>query len=619
MKEERIMQEIYSDTVQSFGDSLGENAGAFAANLFSQIIKRSWRSVKHYFSEAKDIALMSEEHYETYLHNVMDKHGTLKNLNYRNEPKNILAFYEELNLVKNDEDLRISDIDDLLIHGKKFLITGTAGSGKSTLLKFLFMKSIEKANLVPVFIELRKVNIYEKENIKLVDFIISELKTNGFVLSNPTSYNIALEKNAYILFFDGLDEVDKEKIGTVTEQIKTMCSDTKIGQNIFIISSRPSPSFISWNNFIELNTKELDLDQAIELIKKIQINKEIKDEFCNLLETKLFAQYKDIASNPLYLSVMLLTYIKDRNVFRNPKKFFDLIFSVLLVSHDETKDGYERRMKSNLKMLDFRTVFSSICFGSFFDRNNHFDALSLMESISDAKKNIDVEFEASDFMQDLTDFSLLTKDAGEYQFTNDSFREYFAAYFAHKKADKEELKCKLINHIKKNTIAEDKFFNILFLIDSDLVNTCLLRPSMEELRNRCFEKNSVMNFMRCCYEGFRVVIYKKLRISGDAYTVAYNLLPVLNTELQNLFILSKFNCDNGTDSIRTYDDLDKDKIQIENRIIGEWFKDGKSENDMITFDFLEKMIKDKKIDERRMGNIVKDEISKITALFDFVE
>ena len=75
------------------------------------------------------------------------------------------------------------------------LITDSAGMGKSTFLKFLFLSSIRQQIQIPVFIELRRLNInhsvideiYKKINFISADFtkehIIELIKDGDFLFS----------------------------------------------------------------------------------------------------------------------------------------------------------------------------------------------------------------------------------------------------------------------------------------------------------------------------------------------------------------------------------------------------------------------------------------------------
>lgn len=54
---------------------------------------------------------------------------------------------------------------------------------------------------------------------------------------------------------------------------------TKYPDNYYIISSRPMEEFIGWNDFIEAEAMVLDKNQAFDLIKKLDYDKDTKDKF----------------------------------------------------------------------------------------------------------------------------------------------------------------------------------------------------------------------------------------------------------------------------------------------------------------------------------------------------
>ena len=173
-----------------------------------------------------------------------------------------------------------------------------------------------------------------------------------------------MREGAYIIFFDGYDEVNRDKTEKITSEIKALSE--KYGENKFFISSRPSEEFIGWNDFCEVETLKLNKQQALNLVKKLEFDEVVKDTFYKELDRTLYDKYESFASNPLLLNIMLLTFQKHASIPERLNDFYDEAFVTLFNVHDATKDSYVRDIRSGLGCEDFKLVFSYICFKSYF-------------------------------------------------------------------------------------------------------------------------------------------------------------------------------------------------------------------------------------------------------------
>ena len=158
---------------------------------------------------------------------------------------------------------------------------------------------------------------------------------------------------------NGLSSVD---VINLTEDIvdkkireKTDLNDNK---NHFIISSRPTDAFIGWNDFSEMSACALTKEQALNLIKKIDYSEPAKSTFYQELDNNLYDKYKSFASNPLLLTIMLLTFSNHASIPAKLNDFYEAAFSTLFNMHDATKDCYVRDTRTNLGIDEFKTIFS---------------------------------------------------------------------------------------------------------------------------------------------------------------------------------------------------------------------------------------------------------------------
>ena len=188
--------------------------------------------------------------------------------------------------------------------GNKIIVTGTGGSGKSVMMKHFFLNILETTHYVPVLIELRGLNEYDEKGINLEEYIYEVMGTLKFKIERKY-FEYSLETGCYVILLDGFDEVKNEISNSVTNQIVAMSK--KYPENHYILSSRPLEEFMGWNQFEELHAMPLSKEQALSLINKIEYDQIIKDKFYKELDEYLYEKYETFASNPLLLTIMLLT------------------------------------------------------------------------------------------------------------------------------------------------------------------------------------------------------------------------------------------------------------------------------------------------------------------------
>lgn len=183
---------------------------------------------------------------------------------------------------------------------------------------------------------------------------------------------------------DGFDEVKNEISKQVTSQIFSLSE--KYPDNHYILSSRPLEEFVGWNNFEEMHSMSLSKQQALSLINKIEYEPKIKEKFYTELNDNLYDKYETFASNPLLLTIMLLTFENRASIPDKLNDFFEQAFTTLFHTHDATKGGYKRDILSKLGYEDFKAVFAYFCFKSFFNSDYKFSENKVLDYISQAKR-----------------------------------------------------------------------------------------------------------------------------------------------------------------------------------------------------------------------------------------
>ena len=518
-----------------------------ATNIVEDSAKNAWNKIKKFFLDldAKD-SIRYKTAYEKYLINTEQKVSKIKTIIYRRAPKDLYSFYECIGVLYNGNTINTENINNLLEIGNKIIVTGTGGVGKSILFKHLFLNTVAETEYIPVLIELRSFNIHDVKDISIYTAIYKCLVDNGFELSEEY-FEYSLREGAYIIFFDGYDEVNRDKTEKITSEIKALSE--KYGENKFFISSRPSEEFIGWNDFCEVETLKLNKQQALNLVKKLEFDEVVKDTFYKELDRTLYDKYESFASNPLLLNIMLLTFQKHASIPERLNDFYDEAFVTLFNVHDATKDSYVRDIRSGLGCEDFKLVFSYICFKSYFNGEFQFSESRIRFYIQQAKEKFDrFNFTVENFQEDLTQsVCMLVKEGGTYRFSHRSFQEYFAAWYTCKLVDDVQAKL-LLNWIQES----DSYFTMLFDLQSEKVNKIILCPILKEVKKLYLQYGFSIDLLNILFEGMKFT----KRLNGEEMRYSTSLT------IKNQYLCYGLMLNNRLNMFPYSDNNDKQEKQI---------------------------------------------------------
>ena len=478
-------------------DSMGnEIAVKVTTTIIEDSIKGAWQKVKGFFVhlDAKEAVLFGEA-YKEYLINTVNRLSKVKTLIYRHVPKDLYSFYECAGVRFDGKIVDTSSIMNLLAIGKRIVITGLGGMGKSTLFRHLYLNTVNETARIPILLELRMFNSIPVDEIDLETSLYESLINNGFTFERKY-FEYSMKVGAYIILFDGYDEVNREREQTISNQILGVCQ--KYSENNYFISSRPNDCFIGWYDFVEMSTEPLTKDQALSLIEKIEFDENVKCRFYAALKESLYDKHTSFASNPLLLNIMLLTF-RDHAIF--PEKvndFYEQAFLTLFNMHDATKDSYVRDIRTKLGCEDFKTVFSYFCFISYFEGEYQFTEPRLRALLQRAKEKFkSITFSIDDLIEDLlVSVCMLKKDGLVYCFTHRSFQEYFAAWYTCKIPDKTQKDLIKSWWASKNNGAADSYLEMLFNMQSEKVNELVFAPALRKIKVWYEDEGFTCDFLR---------------------------------------------------------------------------------------------------------------------------
>lgn len=496
---------------------------------------RLWNRVKGFFVDAishEEINLGYA--YESYLNNTCEKYRKIKTLIYRHTPKDLYDFYECIGVSNSGKTILTDSINNLLRVSNKIIITGTGGIGKTILLKHLFLNTVDTTNRIPVLVELRGLNSLEIKDISLYQVIFNTLSANGFCMEEKY-FEYSMKKGAYIILLDGYDEINRDKEQKVSSEVLELSS--KYLENSYIISSRPSDVFIGWHEFTEMQAKNMSKEQALSLISKIDFEEVVKERFYRELDERLYDKYTSFASNPLLLTIMLLTFDSRASIPDNLNDFYEQAFATLFNMHDATKDSYVRDIRSGLGCEDFKLVFAYLCFKSYFRGRYEFSESSLNQYILECREKFPLlQFVPGDFKDDLvSSVCMLVKEGIDYRFSHRSFQEYFAAWYTCKLTDDVQVRL-LTNWMKESDSSiTDFYFDMLFNLQSEKVNKVILRPALMEIKKKYKDNKLSIGFLDELFSGISIISTRRGKSGAASRRLSLN---IKNRWLCNVLILT---------------------------------------------------------------------------------
>jgi len=426
--------------------------------------------------------------YAGYLAKSYDRYSHAKTLLYKDKPRKIREFFVVPTLKKCDKHIvaanSIKDVVDAQNHF--VIIKGTGGIGKSMLMRHLFLKELEKRDLslVPILFELRDIND-QTNDYDIVEILFEKLVNFGEAIMKE-SMEIVLKRGSFLFLLDGYDEIESEKAIKFLKKLNNFCD--KYPNNYVVVSTRPSGDFIEFKRFTVSETCGLDKAQALELIGKLDYEDKVKQLFLDALDKELYVKHVSFASNPLLLSMMFLTYDEYGDIPDKIHLFYERAFETLLIKHDRTKEGYQRKFKSGLKSDLFKKVFSHFCCLTYYSNELHFSENRLnaiFEKIMNTSEELN-KFEPNDYVDDLTNnVCMLVMDGyNQYSFVHRSFQEYFTAVFLIKQTDHKAQKfgLKIIENDPLRAMKDSTFY-MFYDMAKERFQKNILLPIVKEVES----------------------------------------------------------------------------------------------------------------------------------------
>jgi hypothetical protein len=417
-----------------------------------------------------------ESTYNAYLTRILDRYSKGKSFFVRSEPIPLYEYFVPLDLATEFRVLSRPSAPDIAAISPFFILTGSGGSGKTMMMRHLLISTITSCSKTPIFLELRHLT-QRKESI--TEALLRTLQTNGLDIDQEY-FDLALEAGHFSLMFDGFDELEHSARKGVAKEIQELAERTPL--NWIVVSSRSDAELEQWETFTRFQVRPLDLDSAVELVTKLPFDDAVKDRFIVDLKNGLFDKHSSFLSNPLLLSIMLLTYSDVAHIPNKLSVFYNQAYESLFQKHDALKGGFQRERKSGLDIQDFAKAFASFCVQSYDKREFTFPRLRALEILDRGKAVSQLDYNSEAVLDDaLQSVCLLVEEGMDVTFAHRSFQEYFVARFVD--SSPPEVKAKLIKRFSPN-LQSDAVLALLHEIDPYSVERYYILPAIESLKKR---------------------------------------------------------------------------------------------------------------------------------------
>lgn len=382
--------------------------------------------------------------------------------------------YIPLSLVsesRSDLDASRLGPEVLIATGRRTVILGDPGSGKSTLLRFLALAgdseklrekyAFPEHDLLPVLIILRRYTeaLRREPHLSLLDYIAQSTRSDLNMPEGDGSFFVPfLESGRALLLFDGLDEAVTPNVREqVRNQVRTLCSSYPL--NTVVVTSRivgysgsvRFPEEEGFQHLVVAPLRTAEISQFLENWYSVRVDNPIEREqnvkdLLLVLNDSQFAAIRELAENPLLLTIITLVYRVDAVLPDERVVLYQKCTETLLNTwqtwkfrdHNlQNRGRIERRNRARLEAIahwmqgqpsDLKTTISRSIVRSREVEN------FLVEHIF-ARERVETKAVARDLAQDFLNFVkeraglMMEVGDGQFSFLHLTFQEFLTASY----------------------------------------------------------------------------------------------------------------------------------------------------------------------------------------------
>lgn len=313
-------------------------------------------------------------------------------------------------------------------NNSNFVVQGTAGQGKSIFLRYLYGQlsfSITSHKRIPLFVELRRI----AKDKNLSDSILGALERAGLP-SSEELLDVYLASDRVVLLLDGFDEISFELVSQVCDDLEQISA--RFPSLRIVVTSRPEAAIQKSAHFRVARLDPLQPTDHKPFLAKICRDESQASEIHQAIG-KSSHQIGALLTTPLLLTLLVLLYRAQSSIPATLSRFYEQLFDVLFLKHDQTKPGFRRDRYTNLDEVQLKNLFEAFSFHSQISGKQIFTASEFETHTNEAKKLTVIEVSVSGFQKELIKTACLMIEEGlEISFTHKSVAEFYAASFVQK-------------------------------------------------------------------------------------------------------------------------------------------------------------------------------------------
>jgi len=403
----------------SIGLAIGLKASIESA--IRNIIKNVTKKIQVANQRIEDLQCLSE------LADRLVAVGRVKTIWQIDRPVDIDEFYCKVHALVGNERKSIDVVGDFAIAGN-LIIQGIAGQGKSILLRRLCVKEAEIGNVIPIFIELRKVT--HESNLKQLMSQFLNCVLHNFNTEEQLGFiNRSICDGRLMLLLDGFDEVSTEMKQSLIAEIEDIAIQQP--QMKIVVTSRPNSGIEFSGHFTLVRLDNLRNDEYKEIVNRLSESSDFSNRLIEQIESHR-GMVSELVCTPLMVTLLVLCYKSYQEIPSQLSEFYDRLFMDLMQRHDGTKPGYQRERSCALSNQQYRDIFQAFCYESkLFKRNNfNHDTVLGIANKGIERSGVSPKPLPECFVSDIKRITcLLLEEGGEYRFIHKSVQEFFTASY----------------------------------------------------------------------------------------------------------------------------------------------------------------------------------------------
>jgi hypothetical protein len=279
---------------------------------------------------------------------------------------------------------------------------------------------------------------------------------------------------------------NKEKVaGNIDNLLKVF------PENKYFLTSRPHTKIDLLTGFNNYEVSGFKSEEVNEFITKQTLNDpQLTDQIISAIQQADTKHFQEFFSNPLLLSMFILTYRRYHDIPNKRSVFYGQVFSTLYAEHDElSRPGFVRPMRSNLNHEECEKMLQIFSFLSYFEGKFSFSIDYIYGKLNEIKqRKKEYNFNNEDFVSDLEiSIGILNEDGLDFTFPHRSMQEYFCAKYISSVSseDKDNIYKMLWTRINKKPnrfVGDNKnFFIILCELDFANMIKKIVMPALQKL------------------------------------------------------------------------------------------------------------------------------------------